>query len=123
MRDEVTRALKLQSDERKRFESALAAAQQVVSPTGRLPAYSDQPAELFDMTLQTIHHNERVAHAYARVAAQAGVLARASLDVAKAVRADLPELSDQQREALQRAETEVGSLQALRASDPVHPAS
>jgi hypothetical protein len=114
MRDEVTRALKLQADERARFESALTAARELKGERRRLPADSSEPGELFELTLETIHVNEAVARAYARVASQAGVLAQASLDLARTLRADIPEMSDEQRNALQRAEAAIAGLPDLR---------
>lgn len=119
MRDEVIRAMRRQSDERARLESALAAAQQLMSPTGRLPADSDKPDELFDLTLETVSHNEAVAHAYAEVAAQATRLAQASLAVAEALHSDLPEMNDKQRETLRRAQAAVSGLHAPRPADPL----
>jgi hypothetical protein len=102
--DRVDEAMQAQSDARKQLESVLAAAHKTVMETGGLPADSTDPKELFQRTLQTIEHNEMVARAYAQVAVQVGTVANASLEVARAVAADLPDLTQVQQEAMQRAE-------------------
>lgn len=117
MRDEVTRALKLQADERARFEAALEAARDLKGERRRLPADSPEPGELFELTLQTVHVNEAVARAYARVAAQAEVLAQASLNLARTLCDDIPEMTEAQRDALQRAEAAVAGSPEQRAAE------
>jgi hypothetical protein len=120
MRDQVTRAMQVQSNERKKLEAVLEAAhkaeQQAVIQTGGLPADSTDPSMLYDLTLGTIFHNETVANAYANVAIQVGLVAQASLDVAKAVASELPEMAQEQRDALQRA---VEIVAKLRGQGPI----
>lgn len=110
MSNRVAAAMQAQSDARKQLESVLAAAHKTVMETGGLPADSTDPKELYQRTLKTIEHNELVARAYAQVAVQVGTVAHASLEVAKAVAADLPDLTQTQQEALQRAEAMVVKL-------------
>lgn len=117
MMAEVAKLMEIQSDQRKRLEKVLAAAHKSVMQTGGLPADSTDPAELLDRTLATIAHNERVAQAYASVVVQVGAVAQASLAVAKAVTAELPDLTQEQQEALQRAQGVVAKLLAGRDKD------
>lgn len=123
MKDEVTRAMKIQSDERQRLESALTAANGLEKEKRILPADSADPGELLDLTLETIPYNEAVAHAYARVASQAGRLARASLDLARIVASEVPQLSQKQRDALQRAQEIVAGLDEPPSPDRAHATS
>lgn len=114
MKDEVMRAMQVQSDERRKLEVVLAAAHKTVMETGGLPADSTDPRELFHLTLGTISHNELVAHAYEKVAVQVGLVAEASLDVARAVASELPKMTQEQQDALQRA---AGIVASLRGQD------
>lgn len=110
MNDEVTRAMQAQSDERQKLEVVLAAAHKSVMETGGLPAESTDPGTLYDLTLGTIAHNELVAHAYAKIPVQVGLLAQASLEVAKAIAKKMPKMTQEQQDALQRAEGMVAKL-------------
>lgn len=116
MKDAVTKAMQVQSDERKKLEVVLAAAHKTVMETGGLPADSTDPKELYERTLGTIFHNELVARAYAKVAVQVGLVAQASLGVARAVAPELPKMTGEQQAALQRAEQIAAKLRGQDAT-------
>ena len=112
MSTDVETAMRTQSEQRKQLEALLAAAHKSAMETGGLPADSSDPRELCELTLGTIAHSERIARAYSRAAIQAAVVARSSLEVAKAVARELPAISPDEENAMRRADDIVSRLES-----------
>lgn len=109
MNVDVATAMQIQSDQRKQLETLLALAHKSAMETGGLPADSSDLGELYQLTLGTISHSERIARSYAKVASQAAVVARASLEVAKTIARELPDKLPES--ALRQADGAVARLE------------